>query len=288
MSAIAEAASSPELHLGVAAGALAIATIALVPAMRRVPITVVTGAGAAAVVVAMARSMTGGWWTVLGLAGLAGAAAVRSASPQLALVTVGILALAASAPSRTAGGFLGAAVVVAALAVADVVAARGPALTAALLALSVAGVWAAVPDTEEILLVGGVLALPLVVTVAGGLDRLDVRWSLPSAAAIVGPVVWAAVVGGRGRPGSMVGGVACLGVLLVEPAARRIARRPATERPPVAVVVVVVAVQVGLVAITARVAATHTAVGPAALVSAAALAAGTAVLSSALVALPSR
>src|SRR5437588_20054 len=32
---------------------------------------------------------------------------------------------------------------------------------------------------------------------------------------------------GRGRPGAVVGGLACLGMLVVEPAARRLARRSA-------------------------------------------------------------
>lgn len=284
MSAVLEAVSSLELHVGLLAGALAVGAVALVPPARRQPVTVVTGAMA----VALALSMFDAPWAAAGVLCLAAAVPLRDQTPRISLFALGALGLALSTPSPTAGLFLAAAIVVAAPALGDVVSARGPALTAALLAVSVAGIWAAVPDTEEILLVGGTLALPLLFTIAGGLDRLDVTWSLPASFAIVGPVLWAAVHGGRGRPGSMVGGVACLGLLLVEPAARRITRTPASTRTPATLVVVLLAVQVAVVAAAARIAAARTAVGPAALVSTAALMAGTAVVSLALVALSRR
>lgn len=283
MSAIAEAAASRDLHVGLAFGALATGAVVGVTRLRRVPVAVVTGALAAAA--AWTTASVG--WTVVALAGLAGAAAVPTPrrTPAVALLTAGIVGLAGSAPSPTAGAFLAAAVVVAAPAFGGVVRAQGRPLTAALLAVSIAGIWAAVPDTEEILLVGGVLAVPLLATMVGGLDRLDAPWSLPASAAVVGPVVWAAVHGGRGRPGSMVGGVACLGVLLVEPVARRLARGPGPTRAPAAVAGVLLVVQVAVVLVTARVAAAQADVGPAALVATAALTAGTAVVSLTLLAL---
>ncbi len=279
MSAITDAAASPELHLGLVAGAAAVGAVALVPPARRQPVTVVTGAMA----VALALSMFDAPWAAAGVLCLAAAVLLLDRTPRTALVALGTLGLALSAPSATAGLFLAAAIVVAAPALRDVVSARGSALTAALLAVSVAGIWTAVPDTEEILLVGGTLALPLLFTIAGGLDRLDVTWSLPASFAIVGPVLWAAVHGGRGRPGSMVGGVACLGLLLVEPAARRIARAPSASLTPASLVMALVAVQVAVVAVVARIAAKHAAVGRAALVSGAALLAATAAISLTLV-----
>ena len=282
MSAVVEAVSSLEFHVGLLAGAVAVGAVALVPPARRQPVTVVTGALA----VALALSMIDARWAAAGVLCLAAAVPLRDRTPRNSLVALGTLGLALSAPSPTAGLFLAAAIVVAAPTFADVVSARGSALTAALLAVSLAGIWAAVPDTEEILLVSGTLALPLLVTMAGGLDRLELTWRLPASFSIVGPVVWAAVHGGRGRPGSMVGGVACLGLLLLEPAARRIARAPSSNRTPATLVVMLLAVQVAVVATAARIAAAHTAVGPAALVSAAALMAGTAVISLAVVALP--
>lgn len=284
MSAIADAATSVELHVGLVAGSLATGSVAITPRMRQVPVAVVTAATAAAV----AWSLPGAGWPVAGLAGLAGAAAVHTRRCTLSLATVGVLALAVSTPSVSAGVFLVAAIVVAAPALVDVVAARGSAVAAALLAVSVAGIWVAVPDTEEILLVGGALALPLLVTIGGGLERLVVSWSVPVCAAAVGPVVWAAISGGRGRPGSMVGGVACLGLLVVEPAARRLAGPLDPACNPAILVVALLVAQVAVVAASARVAAGHVAVVPAALVSAGALLAGIGVVSLALIALRRR
>lgn len=280
MSAIAEAATAPELHVGLVAGALAAGAVAAVRPLRRAPVAVVT----AAMAVATAWSLTDVWWAVLGVAALAAAAAGPATRSAFALLAVGILSLAVSAPSVAAGVFLAAMVVVAAPALGEVTVARGPALAAALLAVSVAGIWASVPDTEEILLFGGALALPLLVTVASGLDQLDVGWTLATTAAVVGPVLWAAVLGGRGRPGSMVGGVACLGLLLVEPLARRITRTTDSTRTPAALVGVLLVVQVAVVTTTARVAAAYAAVAPAVLVSTGALVTALAVVSLALIA----
>lgn len=88
-----------------------------------------------------------------------------------------------------------------------------------LLAVTALAMWTTVPDTEQVLVVVGVF-LPLAL----------LGWPVVRAAegaagfGVVGLLAWVAAVGGRGRPGSVVGGVLCLGILLVEPIARRLWR----------------------------------------------------------------
>lgn len=90
---------------------------------------------------------------------------------------------------------------------------RDPALGPLLYAVSALGVYFTVPDTEEAVVLAavavpvGVLALPF-----------GVRLGPRGAAAAGGLLVWVVGVGGRGREGSVVGGLCCLGLLAVEPA----------------------------------------------------------------------
>jgi hypothetical protein len=107
---------------------------------------------------------------------------------------------------------------------------RGRALGPVLLAMTVAGVYATVPDTEQALAALGV-ALPLAL--------LSWPWPLASlgragAQAAIGALLWVIVAGGAARPSAVVGGVACLGLLVVEPLARVVdpGRRSALERLP--------------------------------------------------------
>ena len=86
-------------------------------------------------------------------------------------------------------------------------------LTPVLYAMSVAGVFVAVPDTEEAAALLGA-ALPLAV----------LAWRVPwarlgsaGAASATALLIWTTAVGGRGRPPSIVGGLACLGLLAVVP-----------------------------------------------------------------------
>ncbi|MCU1430158.1 MAG: hypothetical protein JWL83_4158 [Actinomycetia bacterium] len=88
-----------------------------------------------------------------------------------------------------------------------------------LLAVAIAGVAATVPDTEHIAVLLGA-AVPLLV------------WAFPMPVASLGPegaaaatglLLWVAAIDGRGRPGSIVGALGCLGLLLVEPIGRRLA-----------------------------------------------------------------
>jgi hypothetical protein len=93
----------------------------------------------------------------------------------------------------------------------------GPALGPLLLALSVAGVYVDVPDTEEMLVLAGVIAPLLLI---GWPLRLSTIGSAGSHM-IVGLLAWAAAWGGIGRPASIVGAMGCLGAFLLVPFAAR-------------------------------------------------------------------
>jgi hypothetical protein len=104
---------------------------------------------------------------------------------------------------------------------------RGLALP--LLAVSAAGIYAAVPDVEAAVVVLGV-ALPMsllgwpwpLARPRGGEEATQPPPSLGLAGALAtaGLLVWTVSTGGAGRPGSIVGGLGCLGLLAVEPLAR--------------------------------------------------------------------
>lgn len=95
----------------------------------------------------------------------------------------------------------------------------GSGLAPILLAMTALGAWTTVPDTEQILVVAGVF-LPIALL---GLPITRITEGA-GAYGVVGLITWVATVGGRGRPGSVIGAVACLGILLAEPIARRVWR----------------------------------------------------------------
>jgi hypothetical protein len=159
-------------------------------------------------------------------------------------------------------------------------------LLPALLAVTAAGIWAAVPDVEAALvLLGAALAMALLGRpgpLAGrrpGLAAFGVAGSVAVAAVLV----WTVTTGGAARPGSVVGGLACLGLLAVEPAVRlldphrRSPLDPLERRPGLAWAAV--AIQLVLAGLAARVVArperAATALALAALELGLALAAGT-------------
>jgi hypothetical protein len=93
-----------------------------------------------------------------------------------------------------------------------------------LYAVTVVGVYATVPDTERALVLLGV-SVPLLL-----LGWPVALMSLGSAGsyAAVGALVWVAATDGRGRQTAIIGAIACLGLLVIEPAARLLRGRRAT------------------------------------------------------------
>jgi hypothetical protein len=203
--------------------------------------------GAAALLAGVAawtwrRAPRGG--VVATLAGLAPAAA-----------GVGALAATGAVPASPEMGLSPAVAVAVAVAagalLADFDLRRRDGLALSLLAVSMAGVWATVPDVESALVVLGAALPPALLgwpspLARSGLVSLGVAGALASA----GLLVWVVATDGAGRPGSMVGGLACLGVLGVEPLARRLGGRgPGGPLPPLPLA----AAHLALVAVAARV-----------------------------------
>ncbi len=94
----------------------------------------------------------------------------------------------------------------------------------ALYAISTAGVYFTVPDTERALVLLGV-SMPLVF----------LGWPAPfgslgagGASAAIGVLMWTAAFESRGREASLVGAIGCLALLVAEPCARLLGRRRAT------------------------------------------------------------
>jgi len=122
----------------------------------------------------------------------------------------------------------------------------------ALLAITVAGMYATVPDTEAVAAVLGV-ALPLVVL--GWPFRLA-RLGHAGAAAAIAALAWAGAVGARGRPASIIGFVSCLGLLAATPVSEALLPRAGAwlgRRTPQSVIPVLVVAHVTLVIVASRV-----------------------------------
>lgn len=120
-----------------------------------------------------------------------------------------------------------------------------------LFAITVAGAYLAVPDTEEVAALLGV-ALPLA---ALGWPIRAVALGRSGAAGATALLFWAAAVGSRGRPAALIGAVTCLGLLGGLPVGRLLAPRAgrALRRAPRWTVVLLAALaQVGLVVAAAR------------------------------------
>jgi hypothetical protein len=92
---------------------------------------------------------------------------------------------------------------------------RGTGLGPALVALGATGVFVCVPDTEQAMPVFGAAVGVAVVALLLGSPRLGA-----GGVALVGIVLWAAAVGGSGRPGSIVGAFASVLVVALEPVVR--------------------------------------------------------------------
>jgi hypothetical protein len=202
--------------------------------------------------------------TVLGLAGVTAVGLWLAWRPPrnlswlaagAALVLPACL-LAADASSTTwVRGYLVAAVVAGVPAAIRTEAEHGPAgVTPALYAISAAGVFACVPDTEQAAALLGA-SLPLAVS---GWPLGRARLGPPGAAAATALLIWVAAVGGRGREAAIIGAVGCLGLLATLPAGRwlagRIDGRLATLRRPGAHALALVLVQLAVVTAASRIA----------------------------------
>jgi hypothetical protein len=136
-------------------------------------------------------------------------------------VTPGAVLLAQSAPLAGSGlsrTIFAVATVAITLAIRDFDAIWGPRGAPWLLfAIAAGGVYLAVPDTELARALLGV-ALPFALL---SLPRPLSPIGPAGSAAIAGLFTWVVVVGGRGRPGSVVGGLAVIGLLAAEPIGRR-------------------------------------------------------------------
>ena len=121
-----------------------------------------------------------------------------------------------------------------------------------LLAVSILGMYATIPETGQILPVA-VVAVPI--ALVGGPARLA-RLGTPGAAASVVLLVAIVAEGGQARPASIVGGLASMGVLALEPVAHRIvpAAGPPPDRWASGPMAVLVGVHVVVVAVASRVA----------------------------------
>lgn len=97
---------------------------------------------------------------------------------------------------------------------------RHRALGPVLMALSVAGIYATVPDTERAIVFLGA-AMPIALL---GWPWAGASLGRAGAYAVVGLAAWVALTDGAARASSVVGSVACLGVLAVEPLIRVLRR----------------------------------------------------------------
>jgi hypothetical protein len=129
---------------------------------------------------------------------------------------------------------------------------RKAGLPPVLLAVTVVGVYFVVPDTEQAAVLLGA-ALPLALL---GWPRRFAGLGSAGAYAATGLVVWTVAAGGSARPSAIVGGMACLGLLVIEPLARKIPPRGSSlldavrgHRPSLAAVV---AGQLALVYVASR------------------------------------
>jgi hypothetical protein len=183
--------------------------------------------------VALARTSSAWAFALLALGGAASAIVIghrpgarRHAVVVTALfVAPGAVMIAAVTPfagSIVARGALALATIGVAAALRDFDAANGRKGAQWLLfAVAAAGVYLAVPDTELARVFLGV-AIPFILV---SVPLPTAGFGPAGSAALAGVFAWVVFVGGRGRPGSVVGGLAAIGLLAAEPLGRRFVGR---------------------------------------------------------------
>ncbi|HEY7468995.1 MAG TPA: hypothetical protein VIC07_05630 [Acidimicrobiia bacterium] len=113
-----------------------------------------------------------------------------------------------------------------------------------MMAITAFGIWVTVPETEHARMLLGV-SLPLAVaTLRPALARLSVG----GAFALAGAVVWIVAVDGQARPGSIIGGWACLGALALFPFVQPNAASLIQDRP-----LIVIGIHTAFVIVASRV-----------------------------------
>lgn len=100
-----------------------------------------------------------------------------------------------------------------------------------LLAITAAGIYLTVPDTEQALVIMGAALL----VAALGLIRPGVALGVAGSYAATGLLAWTIVAGGFGRPASILGGLACFGLFWIAPLTRLISRATLLLSIPVAI-----------------------------------------------------
>lgn len=86
-----------------------------------------------------------------------------------------------------------------------------------LLAVTVFGVWVTVPETQHVVVLMGA-----VLPVAAVAFLRPTSLGIPGAFAAVAVIAWVVEVDGQARDGAVVGSLACLGLLALEPVLRRL------------------------------------------------------------------
>jgi hypothetical protein len=279
-----------ELTLGLAAGAVAALVVWVVALVAHesgrpgpVPIGGLAVAAAGLWTISGVRSLPPGVAVAVAGVGVVGLVPVARRSVAIGAVLAAPFAMYLAVEASETTWIRGAVVVGASLGAAVVAATDGRQhwsdLTPALYALSVAGVFAAVPDTEEAAALLGVAVAIAVLGWPSGIASLG-RVGAGSATALL---VWVVAVGGRGRPPSIVGGLACLGILVAVPGGEWLSRRWSCRRRARRSAVACLVVHTGAVLIASRGAGIRDEMGSAVVLSVVALAiaaAGATVLAS--------
>lgn len=236
-------------------GFLAAAIVALaVPRMRPIPLVGAMFAGAAAGGVFWLERPP--HWLAAGLLALSAGAAVAVALPATvrplaalpgALILAGPALPVAQPWVRVT---LAVAIAIGGSLVADLDRRwRSEAVGVPMLAASMLGIYATVPDTEEALILLGAMVPVALLGFPLGLARLGAI----GATVASGLMMWNVGQGGRARETAIVGGVGCLGMFVVEPVIAFI-RRPTSSSTWVAGAVLLLVSHLAVVGVASRVA----------------------------------
>lgn len=273
--------TSGDFGIGVVLGSVALVVVLITARAREdagdespAPIVGLLIAGAGAVAIASSSELP--WRVVLGLALLAASRSLRiPAFLFVPLALGGGVVVASAVPNGPwwIGPALVGTVTIGGLAAASFdrrSAASG--LGPVLFALSSVGVYVTVPETNAALALVGV-SVPLAFA---GWPRVHARLGDAGVLAAVGLLGWVAATGGTPRPSAVIGGLACLGVLVVEPASRALLGARGAGRVPAKWAVA--ALHVVAVLLVARVAGLRSSAAAALIVASAVLVAASVVM----------